>query len=292
MIKSMTGFGRGETISETLKINIEMKSVNHRYCEIVPHMPRSMNVFEDRIKRVIQKKIARGRVDLYINVAKYGADRVTVTVDEHLAASYLLAVKELKDKMTLAGEVTVKELLQLPGVFLLEESEEDTEQWWPELEATLQQALAGLMDMRVKEGQLLASDIKERIGRIAGLVNEIEQRSPVVVDEYRARLSQRLHDLLEPGTMDPSRLDAEVVLLAERSSITEEIVRLKSHLKQLRDCLELATPVGRKLDFILQELNREINTIASKSSDLAINSIAVEVKSELEKIREQVQNIE
>lgn len=288
----MTGFGRGETNSEKLKINIEIKSVNHRYCEIVPHMPRSMNVFEDRIKRVIQKKISRGRVDLYINVVKYGTDRVTVKVDEHLAASYLLSVKELKDKMTLAGEVTVKELLQLPGVFSLEESEEDAEQWWPELEATLQQALAGLMDMRVKEGELLASDIKERIGRIAGFVNEIEQRSPVVVDEYRARLSQRLHDLLESGTMDPSRLDAEVVLLAERSSITEEIVRLKSHLRQLKDCLDLGTPVGRKLDFILQELNREINTIASKSSDLAINSVAVEVKSELEKIREQVQNIE
>jgi uncharacterized protein (TIGR00255 family) len=288
----MTGFGRGETNSDTLKINMEMKSVNHRYCEIVLHMPRSMNVLEDGIKRVIQQEIARGRVDVYINVHISGSDRTKVKVDENLAASYIQAVKELKDKLPLTGETTVTELLQLPGVFSLEEPEEDMKQWWPDIKAALEQARAGLMDMRVKEGDRLAVDIKERIGQIAGFVNAIEQRSPVVVEEYRERLRQRLHDVLETGILDPTRLDAEVVLLAERSSIAEEIVRLRSHLVQLGDCLELSTPVGRKLDFLLQELNREINTISSKSSDLTINSTVVEVKSELEKIREQVQNIE
>ncbi len=292
MTKSMTGFGRGEINSEVLKIIIEMKSVNHRYCEIVLHMPRSMNVLEDRIKRLIQQQIARGRVDVYINAHSCGPDRTKVNVDESLAASYIQAVEELKSKLSLTGEATVTELLNLPGVFSLEEPEEDTELWWPDIEAALAQAREGLMDMRNSEGDRLAADIKERIGRITAFVDEIEQRSPLVVEEYRERLRQRLHDLLESGIMDPARLDTEVVLLAERSSITEEIVRLRSHLVQLGDDLALSTPVGRKLDFLLQELNREINTISSKSSDVNLNRTVVEVKSELEKIREQVQNIE
>jgi len=288
----MTGFGRGETNSDVLKINIEMKSVNHRYCEIVLHMPRSMNVLEDGIKRVIQEKIGRGRIDVFVNLHISSSDRTKVKVDETLAASYIQAVKELKEKLPLTGETTVTELLQLPGVFSLEESEVDIEQWWPDIRAALEQARAGLMDMRLREGDRLAADIQARSVRIAAFVDQIEQRSPVVVEEYRERLRQRLHDVLESGTLDPARLDAEVVLLAERSSIAEEIVRLKSHLVQLRDDLELDTPVGRKLDFLLQEFNREINTISSKSSDLTINRTVVEVKSELEKIREQIQNIE
>jgi len=288
----MTGFGRGETNSDVLKINIEMKSVNHRYCEIVLHMPRSMNVLEDGIKRVIQEKIGRGRIDVFVNLHISSSDRTKVKVDETLAASYIQAVKELKEKLPLTGETTVTELLQLPGVFSLEESEVDIEQWWPDIRAALEQARAGLMDMRLREGDRLAADIQARSVRIAAFVDQIEQRSPVVVEEYRERLRQRLHDLLDSGTLDPARLDAEVVLLAERSSIAEEIVRLKSHLVQLGDDLELDTPVGRKLDFLLQEFNREINTISSKSSDLTINRTVVEVKSELEKIREQIQNIE
>jgi len=269
-----------------------MKSVNHRYCEIVLHMPRSMNVLEDGIKRVIQEKIGRGRIDVFVNLHISSSDRTKVKVDETLAASYIQAVKELKEKLPLTGETTVTELLQLPGVFSLEESEVDIEQWWPDIRAALEQARAGLMDMRLREGDRLAADIQARSVRIAAFVDQIEQRSPVVVEEYRERLRQRLHDVLESGTLDPARLDAEVVLLAERSSIAEEIVRLKSHLVQLRDDLELDTPVGRKLDFLLQEFNREINTISSKSSDLTINRTVVEVKSELEKIREQIQNIE
>ncbi|MBF7082312.1 YicC family protein [Desulfallas sp. Bu1-1] len=292
MIKSMTGFGSGETCTDQLKINIEIKSVNHRYCEIVLRVPRSMNVLEDRIRRFIQKKIARGRVDVYIKTEFCGINRVVVNVDEELAFSYLQAVAQLKKRLQLAGEVTIAELLHLNGVFNLEEPEQDAEQWWPALENALEQALDGLMAMRIQEGRQLAEDIKRRAGQISVFVEEIEQRSPVVVDEYRERLRQRVRELIDAGTMDPARLDAEVVLFAERSNIAEEIVRLKSHLNQLAGCLESDVPVGRKLDFLLQEMNREINTIASKSSDLLINRTVVEVKSELEKIREQVQNIE
>jgi uncharacterized protein (TIGR00255 family) len=288
----MTGFGSGETCTDQLKINIEIKSVNHRYCEIVLRAPRSMNVLEDRIRRFIQKKIARGRVDVYIKTEFCGINRAVVNVDEELAFSYLQAVAQLKKRLQLAGEVTIAELLHLNGVFNLEEPEQDAEQWWPALENALEQALDGLMAMRIQEGRQLAEDIKQRAGQISVFVEEIEQRSPVVVDEYRERLRQRVRELIDAGTMDPARLDAEVVLFAERSNIAEEIVRLKSHLNQLAGCLESDVPVGRKLDFLLQEMNREINTIASKSSDLLINRTVVEVKSELEKIREQVQNIE
>lgn len=292
MIKSMTGFGRGEASTDMLKINIEMKAVNHRYCEIVLRMPRSMNVLEDRIKRVIQRRINRGRVDVYINIELCDAKRTTVKLDESLAVSYMAAVNDLNARLQMAGEVTVSELIKLPGIFNLEESVDDVEQWWPDLETTVQQALNGLMEMRIKEGQQLAEDIKKRAECVSNFVSEIKQRSPVVIEEYRDRLRQRMHELLDSGTMDMTRLETEVVLFTERSSIAEEVVRLKSHLEQLAGCLEIETPVGRKFDFLLQETNREINTIASKSSDLVINRMVVEVKSELEKIREQVQNIE
>ncbi|SFR05579.1 YicC/YloC family endoribonuclease [Desulfoscipio geothermicus] len=292
MIKSMTGFGRGEIENDILKVGIEMKSVNHRYCEIVLRMPRSLNVLEDRIKRVIQQKVARGRVDVYINMELCGPGRVTVKVDETLAASYLQTCRELQARLGVSGEITISELMHLSGVFSLEEAGEDAQQWWPALEAALQAALDGLMAMRVREGRQLAADISERAARITAHVKEIEQRSPVVVEEYRDRLRQRLKELLDSGAMDPARLDTEVVIFAERSNIAEEVTRLKSHLEQLAGCLGIEAPVGRKLDFLLQEMNREINTIASKSSDLAISRTVVEVKSELEKIREQVQNIE
>ncbi|SFG36275.1 TIGR00255 family protein [Desulfotomaculum arcticum] len=292
LIKSMTGFGRGEINNEKVKINVEMKSVNHRYCEIVLRMPRLLNVLEDRIKRVIQKRIARGRVEVYIKIELCGENRALVRADGELAASYLKALTELNSKFNLPGEIKISKLLQLPGVFNLEEPEEDVELWWPTLESTLHHALDGLMQMRIKEGKQLSEDVVVRAKRISEMVAQIERRSPVVVEEYRERLKQRLKDILEQGNLDPSRLEGEVVIFAERSSITEEIVRLGSHLTQLAGCLNSDESVGRKMDFLLQEMNREINTIASKASDLTINSLVVEVKSELEKIREQIQNME
>ena len=292
MIKSMTGFGCGEISNEKVKINVEMKSVNHRYCEIVLRMPRSLNVLEERIKKVIQKKIARGRVEVYIKMELCGENRALVRADGELAASYIKALNELNRKLQLPGEFKVSKLLQLPGVFNLEEPEEDVEGWWPFLETTLNNALDGLMEMRIKEGKQLSDDVMARAGRISEMVVQIEQRSPVVVEEYRERLKQRLKDILEQGIVDPARLEGEVIIFAERSNIAEEIVRLDSHLAQLAGCLNSDASVGRKMDFLLQEMNREINTIASKASDLTINRLAVEVKSELEKIREQIQNME
>jgi len=292
LINSMTGFGRGEVCTDNLKTVIEMKSVNHRYCEIVLRMPRSVNVLEDRIRRVIQEKIARGRVDVFINIELRGANKPLVKVDEDLAGDYVRAANDIKARLTLDGNVTVNDLLHLPGVVSLEEPENDVEQWWPVVQEALVKAMAGQLEMRRREGRRLQNDIKNRSGQIAEMVESIAKRSPVVTEEYRERLSQRLTELLEPGTLDMSRLDTEVVIIAERASITEEIVRLRSHLAQLDTCMESDVPVGRKLDFLMQEINREVNTIASKSADLQINRTVVEIKSELEKIREQVQNIE
>ncbi len=292
MINSMTGFGRGEVCTDNLKAVIEMKSVNHRYCEIVLRMPRSVNVLEDRIRRVIQEKIARGRVDVFINIEMRGANKPLVKVDGELAADYVRAANDIKTRLMLDGSVTVNDLLHLPGVVSLEEPENDVEQWWPVVRESLEKALAGQLEMRHREGLRLQNDIKKRSGQIAEMVEGIAGRSPVVTEEYRDRLSQRLNELLDSGTLDMNRLETEVVIIAERASITEEIVRLRSHLAQLDACMESDVPVGRKLDFLMQEINREVNTIASKSADLQINRTVVEIKSELEKIREQVQNIE
>lgn len=269
-----------------------MKSVNHRYCEIVLRMPRSMNVLEDRMRRVIQEKIARGRVDVFVNIELRGENKPLVKVDEDLAGDYVRAANDIRARLMLDGNVTVNDLLHLPGVVSLEEPENDVEQWWPVVQGALVKATEGQLEMRCREGRRLQSDIKKRSEQIAVMVKTIENRSPVVVEEYRERLSQRINELLEPGKLDQARLDTEVVIIAERAGITEEIVRLNSHLAQLNACIESDVPVGRKLDFLMQEMNREINTIASKSADLVINRTVVEIKSELEKIREQVQNIE
>lgn len=292
MINSMTGFGRGEVCTDNLKAVIEMKSVNHRYCEIVLRMPRSMNVLEDRIRRVIQEKIARGRVDVFVNIELRGENKPLVKVDEDLAGDYVRAANDIRARLMLDGNVTVNDLLHLPGVVSLEEQENDVEQWWPVVQGALVKAMEGQLEMRRREGRRLQSDIRKRSGQIAVMVKSIENRSPVVVEEYRERLSQRINELVEPGLLDQGRLDTEVVIIAERAGITEEIVRLNSHLAQLDACMESDVPVGRKLDFLMQEMNREVNTIASKSADLVINRTVVEIKSELEKIREQVQNVE
>lgn len=292
LIKSMTGFGTGEICNEQIKCNVEMKSVNHRYCEIVLRMPRSLHVLEDRMRRLIQKEIARGRVDVFIKMELTGPGQLSVKVDEDLAASYLQAMNQIKDKFGLSGEITVTDLLQLESIIILEESDQDAEQWWPTLESALTMALEGLTAMRIKEGEQLITDIRNRAATISTLVEEIESCSGRVVDEYRERLHLRLRELMDLENFNQTNLEAEVIIFADRSNITEEIVRLHSHLLQLTECLESKLPVGRKMDFLLQEMNREINTIGSKSSDLFINRNVVEVKSELEKIREQIQNIE
>lgn len=292
MLKSMTGYGRGDGAVPGRNFTVELKAVNHRFNEVVLRLPRSLSPLEDRIRKIIQSKVARGRIDGFLVMDENGEKTTSVKVDKALAAAYYKAMKDLQESLGMEGKVKLKQIIGLPGVLSVEEPEEDVEEWWPAIQQAADGAMEHLLRMRAAEGEQLAADISKRIGRIERVIEKIKERSPKVVDDYRERLDQRLKDFLQEGLPDPDRLAVEVTIFAERSNITEETVRLKSHLGQVRDCLGTVEPVGRKLDFLLQEMNREINTIASKANDLEIGRWVVEVKSELEKIREQVQNVE
>lgn len=292
MLKSMTGYGRGEDHACGRKFSVELKSVNHRFCEVVVRMPRTMSLLEERIRKLIQKRVGRGRIDVYISVEETGQKVQQVKVDKALAVAYYKAMDELKSLLPIDGEIELKQFQSLPNIFIVEEPEEDLEQWWPAIENAVDNALNQLIAMRVEEGSQLAGDIEKRIEVIRGLTQGIRQRAPLVVEEYRDRLNQRLADWRGEGMLDTNRMAAEVAIFADRSNITEETVRLNSHICQIAKCLRESEPVGRKLDFLVQEMNREINTIGSKANNLTITNAVVDVKSELEKIREQVQNIE
>lgn len=292
MIRSMTGYGRGESNLPGKKFSVELKAVNHRYSEVVLRLPRSLSQFEDRIRKVIQARVARGRVDGFFSQEESGEKATVVKVDKALAAAYYKAVRELQESLDIPGDIKIKYLTDLPGVLVVEEPSEDIEELWPAILEAVEAALESLIRMRETEGTQLASDLLRRINRIALLNQQIKERAPTVVEEYREKLMMRLNDFIKDGILDPERLAAEVVVFADRSNITEETVRLASHLKQVRACLEEDQPAGRKLDFLVQEMNREINTVGSKANDLEISRHVIEVKSEIEKIREQVQNLE
>jgi uncharacterized protein (TIGR00255 family) len=292
LIKSMTGYGWGEAGIQGKKFTVELKAVNHRYNEVVLRVPRNLSPLEDRIRKLIQSRVSRGRIDGFLNVEDSGGKTSGVKVDKELAGAYYKAIKELQKSLDIEGKIKLKNLVDLPGVMVLEDPAQNIDEWWPAILKALETALESLIQMRAEEGKQLASDLLARVERVSALNAKIRDRSPVVVEEYRERLGVRLNDYMKESSLTSERLAAEAALFADRSNITEETVRLDSHFRQARSCLEAAEPVGRKLDFIVQEMNREINTIASKANDLEISSWAVEIKSELEKIREQVQNIE
>lgn len=292
MLKSMTGYGRGDASAPGRKFTVELKAVNHRFNEVVLRLPRSLSSMEDRIRRIIQSRVARGRVDGFFGVEECGEKTAIVKVDKALAAAYYKAMNELQEGLDIDGKIKLKHVIALPGVMAVAEPVEDVEEWWPAVQEAVEVAVENLVRMRAVEGEQLAKDLIKRVEQVALLSEKIRKRSPVVVEEYRERLGVRLNDFLKEAGLDGDRLAAEAALFAERSNITEETVRMESHLKQVRACLGTGESVGRKLDFLIQEMNREINTIASKANDLEISRWVVEVKSELEKIREQVQNIE
>jgi len=292
VVKSMTGYGRGEASSLDKKISVEAKSVNHRFLEIVVRMPKQILPLEERIKKVVQERINRGRVDLFLTLEETGDKKRLVKVDKALGLAYYNALRELAESCRIPEKVDLVDLSQMPGVLNLEDEEDDIEAIWPLVKDAVEKAVQGLVNMRTVEGQKLADDLKTRSNIISQYIVHIEERSPIVVQEYGEKLSQRIKELLTEVEVDESKLANEVAFFADRASITEELVRLKSHLDQMGDILESNDSIGRKLDFLVQEMNREINTIGSKANDLTINRYVVEVKSELEKVREQVQNLE
>ncbi|HEX6989644.1 MAG TPA: YicC/YloC family endoribonuclease [Bacillota bacterium] len=289
--RSMTGFGRGSHTGVVYRVEVEIRSVNHRYREIVARVPRELPGLEEPVRTEVAARIARGRVDVFVTAQPLPGAR-PVRVDTELARRYHGALEQLRQELALPAPVDLALLAGLPGVVGVDEASSDIETCWLDVRPALDQALAALTGMRDAEGRALAADLAAAADRLAGLVETVAGRAPQVVEEYRARLTQRVQALADEVHVDPERLAAEVVLFADRADIHEELVRLRSHLGQFRAALGLDEPVGRKLDFLLQEMNREVNTIGAKAHDAGIASTVVEMKAEIERMREQVQNVE
>ncbi|MBV7271930.1 YicC family protein [Clostridiaceae bacterium UIB06] len=292
MIKSMTGFGRGSIEQDGRSFTIEMKSVNHRYCDLNIKMPKIFLSLEDRMRKVIFEKISRGKVDVFITQNNKEKVGVKAVLDESLADSYVECLRKIKDKYDIREGISISLIAKFPDVITLKQEEEDIENVWRILSVPLEEALNLLVEMRQNEGLKLKNDILLKCDYIKHLLDKIEKRSPFVVIEYKDKLNERLKELLQDYQIDENRIAMEVALFGDKSCIDEEIVRLNSHLVQLRETFNLNEPIGRKLDFILQEMNRETNTIGSKANDLEITNSVLNIKNEIEKIREQIQNIE
>lgn len=294
MIRSMTGFGRGEGASEAAgRIVVEAKAVNHRFSEVVVRNPRQFNQFEEPLKKLVSGRIARGRVDVFVTWETKGQGARRVKVDKDLAVAYHKALKELGEAIGSKTEISAETLAKLPDVVSIEEGEIRAEELWAVLELAARVAVDNLIAMREQEGAGLAEDLLGRLALLEAFAGRVQTRSPQMVEEYRTKLARRLDELLPAGnTVDPQRLAQEVAIFADRSDISEEVQRLGSHIAQFRGALKGDVAVGRKLDFLVQEIGREINTIGSKANDAEITSLVVDAKAELEKIREQVQNVE
>ena len=293
MAISMTGFGRGEFKNDNYHFLVECKTVKHKYCDINVRLPRKISFLEDKIRNYVKNFVKRGRVDLYIKLDLIGSEDVNLKFDDKLATQYVNILKEIKDKFDLQDDISVMNVAKFPEIVKCEEKEEDEDLYWSMLKEALDMSMEKLTQMRKEEGEKLAIDTIERCDILANLIDEIEKYSNTVVDEYREKLNNRISEILEnPSIIDENRLAQEVAIFADKSSITEEIVRFRSHIEQLRKTVEKNDSIGRKIDFLIQEMNREVNTTGSKSSNINITNLVVEVKSELEKIREQIQNIE
>ena len=293
MIKSMTGYGRGEYSNSGYNMKIEIKTVNHRYNDISVRMPRHMCYLEESIKKMIKENISRGKVDVYVNLEYVGGAPIDIKVDMELARSYRDSLERINSELELPGEIRINNVLSLSDIIKTEKKEIDEELLWEVVRVSLEEALEDLMGMKYREGQELQDDMIANLDQVDIILEEIELRSPEVVREYRDKLRIRIDELLDGSIeIDDDKLSHEVAYFADKSNINEEVIRLKSHIGQFREILKEEETVGRKLDFLMQEMNREINTIGSKANDVHISSRVVAVKAEIEKIREQVQNLE
>jgi uncharacterized protein (TIGR00255 family) len=292
MLKSMTGFGRGEGDTALGKVVVESRSVNHRYCDINVKLPKRLILFENRMKEIVRSQLSRGRVDVSLRLDSAGEEKVHLSVDLDLAEQYYRVLQDLKERLRLEDEITLNLLAGAKDLITAKEELGDIEPYWQEVLPILRQSLKNMDDMKRLEGESLTKDLEQRLANITEQLQLIKQQFPLRLKAFLARLQDRLRSLLEGMETDPSRFQQEVAFLAERSDITEEIVRAESHLGQFRSLLEGNEPVGRKMDFLLQEIHREVNTVSAKANDAEISQRVIEIKSELEKVREQVQNVE
>jgi uncharacterized protein (TIGR00255 family) len=292
MLKSMTGFGKAEGNTSLGKVVVESRSVNHRYCDINIKLPKRLSLFENRIKEFIRSQVSRGRIDITLRQDNLGEERVQLSVDFDLAQQYYRILQDLKEKLQLKDEVTLNLLAGAKDLITVKEESGDIEPYWQEVLLILKQSFKYMDDMKRLEGESLTKDLQQRLKHIAQQLQMIKQQFPPRLKATLTRLHERLRSLLEGIEIDPSRFQQEIAFLTERADITEEIVRAESHLSQFSTLLEGNEPVGRKMDFLLQEIHREANTVSAKVNDAEISQRVVEIKSELEKVREQVQNIE
>ena len=292
MVRSMTGYGRCEAVIDGREIAVELKSVNHRYFEANIRLTRGYGFLEDKLKKHIQSKINRGKIDVYVTIGTSENEAAEVKVNHSLASGYVAALREIAERYSLPDDITVSSVARYNDIFSVHKQEEDEEKIWSEVETVLDSALSDFIAMRVAEGERLKKDILSHANIILSIVSEIEERSPQTVIEYKAKLTERINELLENSTVDEERIAMEAAIFADKIAVDEETVRLRSHFAQMNEILESSGAIGRKLDFIVQEMNREANTIGSKVTDAALAHKVVDIKAELEKIREQIQNIE
>ena len=292
MLKSMTGFGRFEKESAQKKIVVEMKSVNHRYCEISLRMPKKLNYFEAAIRTLLKNYISRGKVDVFISYEDMTEGTSCVKYNHELAREYFELITKLGDDFHIANDLNASILARFPEVLTLEEQPVDEEELWSFIEDAIVKCSESFVKTRIDEGEHLKKDLVSKLDNMVGMIDFIEKRSPEVVDEYRNRLYAKVEELLGDTKLDQGILATEITIFADKICVDEETVRLKAHIANMKATLDEAENVGRKLDFIAQEMNREANTILSKSSDLDITNTAINLKTDIEKIREQIQNIE
>ena len=287
----MTGFGRGEAKGKMGTVVVETKSLNHRYLEVVYRLPSSLLVLEDKMRDLIQKRCKRGRITVSVSFEKDG-ELVGLKVDEKRAKQYYQMASQLKKELGLSSDIGLGELLSLPEVVRVETTKEELQELWAQTREALEKAVAQLLQTREEEGKALAIDLLKRVGLLERELGKISKRLPLVIKQYRQRLQGRLEELMNGGALDPGRLEQEIVFFVEGSDITEEVTRIRAHLEALQKAMALKEEVGRRLDFIAQELQREVNTIGQKSRDIEISQSVIQMKGEIERIREQVQNIE
>ncbi len=292
MLKSMTGFGRYELSNKDLKIIVEIKSVNHRYSDITIKMPKKLSFFESGIRNIIKKYAQRGKIDIFITYEDYTDNTVSIRYNEEIAQEYLNHLRSMSEKLGIENNVTVSSLSKFPEIFTLEEQSIDEKKLWEYFEEAIEKACQSFVETRIKEGESLKNDLMMKLDLILSYLDFIEERSPELVTEYRKKIETKVKELLGDAKIDDAILSTELILYADKTCIDEEIVRLKSHINNTKMTLEEGIGIGRKLDFIAQEMNREANTILSKANDLEISNKAIDLKTEIEKIREQIQNIE
>lgn len=292
MIKSMTGFGRAEAVSRERKVSVELKSVNHRYLDLSIKMPRKLVFLEGAIRNLMKTYMQRGKVDVFITYEDYTLSCGALKYNKELAGEYLAYIRQMAEEFGLENDVKAGALSRYPDVLTMEEQSVDEDALWAVLEAPLREACEKFAQSRAREGENLKNDLIAKLDALDEKVSQVEARSPEVVDSYREKLEAKVHELLEDSQIEDSRIAAEVVLFSDKICNDEETVRLHSHIQGMKKMLEEKEGIGRKLDFMAQEMNREANTILSKSSDLIISNIAIDLKTEIEKIREQVQNVE